>query len=46
MSVSTMPSDTKRFSHVANFTGYMKIAADWFAAQRAGLRVTLVLEKR
>ena len=34
-----MPPDAKRFSHVANFTGYMKIAADWFGAQRAGLRV-------
>ncbi len=34
-----MPPDTKRFSHVDNFTGYMKIAADWFGAQRAGLRV-------
>ena len=34
-----MPSDAKRFSHVANFTGYMKIAAAWFGAQRAGLRV-------
>lgn len=34
-----MPSDNKRFSHVDNFTGYMKIAADWFRAQRAGLRV-------
>lgn len=34
-----MPADNKRFSHVDNFTGYMKIAADWFRAQRAGLRV-------
>jgi SAM-dependent methyltransferase len=34
-----MSSEPKSFSHVANFTGYMKIAADWFAAQRAGLRV-------
>lgn len=34
-----MASDNKRFSHVENFTGYMKIAADWFAAQRAGLHV-------
>ena len=34
-----MPADNKRFSHVDNFTGYMKIAADWFRAQRAGLCV-------
>ena len=29
---------SKAFSHVANFTGYMQIAADHFAARR-GLRV-------
>lgn len=29
----------KRFSHVANFTGYMKIAAELFAAEQPGLRV-------
>lgn len=34
-----MSFDSRRFSHVENFTGYMKIAADWFRAQRAGLRV-------
>lgn len=34
-----MPADNKKFSHVDNFTGYMKIAADWFRAQRTGLRV-------
>jgi SAM-dependent methyltransferase len=31
--------EPRRFSHVANFTGYMRIAAEWFAAQPEKLRV-------
>ena len=34
-----MSFEPKRFSHVANFTGYMRIAAEWFAAQPGPLRV-------
>lgn len=34
-----MSIQPKRFSHVANFTGYMRIAAEWFAAQPGSLRV-------
>ena len=34
-----LDSTQKRFSHVANFTGYMRIAAEWFSEQHSGLRV-------
>jgi len=32
-------SDPKPFSHVANFTGYMEVVAQYFAGQRKGLRI-------
>jgi len=34
-----MNQDSKRFSHVANFTGYMRVVADEFAGRPAPLRI-------